>query len=168
MIYPVVLHKEKNSDYGVTVPDLPGCFSAGQTVDEALDMAREAIELHLEGLIDEALPVPSPQTIEVHQTNPDFKDGTWALVKVDEASLRVKVIRINITLPERVLDAVDQFATQTGETRSGLLAKAAVAFIGREDELPAARRGRPPQKRRAPLIAPAASTPATNKGKAAR
>ena len=129
-------------------------------------MAQEAIERHLEGLIDEALPVPSPGTIEAHQSNREFKDGTWALVKVDEASLRVKVIRINITLPERVLDAVDQFATQTGETRSGLLAKAAVAFIGREDQLPAARRGRPPQKRRAPVIAQAVVT--KPKGKATR
>ncbi len=60
MNYPVVLHKDKTSDYGVTVPDLPGCFSAGKTVDEALAMAKEAIELHLEGLTDEGQPVPRP------------------------------------------------------------------------------------------------------------
>ena len=58
MNYPVVLHKDRDSDYGVTVPDLPGCFSAGKTVDEALAMAKEAIELHIEELIDEGLPVP--------------------------------------------------------------------------------------------------------------
>ena len=53
MNYPVVIHKDKKSDYGVSVPDLPGCISAGATVDEALAMVREAIELHLEGLIEE-------------------------------------------------------------------------------------------------------------------
>ena len=41
MIYPIVLHKDKDSDYGATVPDLPGCFSAGATLDEALEMNRE-------------------------------------------------------------------------------------------------------------------------------
>ena len=49
MNYPIVIRKQKRSDYGVTVPDLPGCFSAGKTLDDALAMAREAIELHLEG-----------------------------------------------------------------------------------------------------------------------
>ena len=58
-----------------TVPDLPGGFTAGRWGDETLDMAQEAIELHLEGLIDEALPVPSPGTIEVHQSHREFKDG---------------------------------------------------------------------------------------------
>ncbi len=42
MNYPIVVHKEKGSDYGVTVPDLPGCFSAGGTLDEALAMACDA------------------------------------------------------------------------------------------------------------------------------
>ena len=50
MRYPVVIHKDHNSDYGVTVPDLPGCFSAAETMDEALREAVEAIECHLEGL----------------------------------------------------------------------------------------------------------------------
>ena len=59
MNYPIVIHKDKRSDYGVTVPDLPGCFSAGGTLDEALAMAKEAIELHLEGLIEEGQPIPA-------------------------------------------------------------------------------------------------------------
>ena len=51
MRYPVVVHKDPHSDYGVTVPDLPGCFSAGETLDEALQEVVEAIEAHLEGLL---------------------------------------------------------------------------------------------------------------------
>ena len=47
MRYPVVIHKDPDSDYGVTVPDLPGCFSAGTTLDEVLVNAREAIECHI-------------------------------------------------------------------------------------------------------------------------
>ena len=60
MNYPIVIHKDKGFDYGVTVPDLPGCFSAGGTIDEAMEMAREAIELHLEGLIELGEVVPDP------------------------------------------------------------------------------------------------------------
>ncbi len=46
MRYPIVIHKDEGSCYGVTVPDLPGCFSAGYTLDETFEMAREAIEGH--------------------------------------------------------------------------------------------------------------------------
>ena len=112
MNYPVVLHKDRDSDYGVTVPDLPGCFSAGKTVDEALAMAKEAIELHLEGLIQDGELVPRPAGIERHQ-QPEFRGGMWALVSIDPATLRVNAKRINITMPERVLDAIDRFTQAT-------------------------------------------------------
>ena len=51
MKYPVVIHKDENSDYGVTFPDLPGCFSAGDTIEEALANAQEAAECHIEGIL---------------------------------------------------------------------------------------------------------------------
>lgn len=83
MHYPIVIHKDKASDYGVIVPDLPGCFTAGDTMDEAIHMAHEAIELHLEGLIEEGEAVPEPGRIEDHQHNPDYAGGAWAVVSVD-------------------------------------------------------------------------------------
>jgi predicted RNase H-like HicB family nuclease len=131
MNYPVVLHKDRGSDYGVTVPDLPGCFSAGKTVDEALAMAKEAIELHLEGLIHQGQSIPRPGPIERHQENPDFRGGAWAIVTIDPAGLRVNAKRINITIPERVLDAIDSFTRQRGQTRSGFLVEAATEHMGR-------------------------------------
>ncbi len=81
MNFPVVIHKDKTSDYGVTVPDLPGCISAGATVDKALAMAREAIELHLEGLIEAGNAVPVASPIEKLRTDPKFAGGIWALVQ---------------------------------------------------------------------------------------
>ncbi len=146
MHYPVVIHKDKASDYGVTVPDLPGCFSAGATVDEALAMAKEAIELHLETLIEDGWPAPQPGTIERHKGSRDYAGGVWALVSVDPASLRVNAVRINITVPERVLDAIDRFAEENNETRSGLLVRAAIDCIGRSETLPRAKPGRPRRK----------------------
>lgn len=70
MRYPVVLHKDPDSDYGVTVPDLPGCFSAGVTPDDALTQAREAIECHLEGLLSSGEALPQPGSIEDHRQAP--------------------------------------------------------------------------------------------------
>ena len=129
MNYPIVIHEDAGSDYGVTVPDLPGCFSAGSTIDEAVSMAREAVELHLEGLIEDGQVVPDPGRIEDHRLNPDYAGGTWAVVEINPSSLRVEAKRVNVTMPKRVLDAVDRFAESHHETRSGLLTKAAVAYI---------------------------------------
>ena len=131
MRYPVVIHKDKKSDYGVTVPDLPGCFSAGETMEEALTNAVEAIECHLEGLLLDGDEIPQAQPVESHLKNKDFAGGTWALVSVDLSRLASKAKRINITLPERVLTLVDEQAKREGETRSGLLARAVMEYIGR-------------------------------------
>jgi len=129
MRYPVVIHKDVETDYGVTVPDLPGCFSAGSSIDEALAQVTEAIETHIEGLMMDREPVPLPKRIEDHQADPSFSEGVWALVTVDISKLSGKSRRVNITLPERVLASMDEFAAQRGETRSGLIAQATMEFI---------------------------------------
>jgi len=154
MNYPIVIHKDKGSDYGVTVPDLPGCFSGGSTMDEAIDMAREAIELHLEGLIEDGQLIPEACPVEVHRDDPDYRGGTWAVVAIDPANLRLKAKRVNITIPERILDAIDRFADAHNETRSRLLANAALAYIGRggpqaSDTDPSPTPRRRPKRRRA-------------------
>ncbi|MCZ6678602.1 MAG: type II toxin-antitoxin system HicB family antitoxin [Candidatus Poribacteria bacterium] len=129
MRYPVVIHKDPDSDYGVTVPDLPGCFTAGDTVDDALTQAVEAIECHIEGLMLDGEPIPPPKNIEFHPNNPDYADGVWALVTIDISKLSGKSRRVNITVPERLLAVVDEYAKRNGETRSGFLAQAALEFI---------------------------------------
>jgi len=129
MRYPVVVHKGPESDYGVTVPDLPGCFSAGETLDEALQQVVEAIECHLEGLLIDGEPVPSPKSVEYHQSNPDYSGGVWAFVAIDITKLSGKTRRVNITLPERVLSLMDKYANEHGETRSGFITQAAMEYI---------------------------------------
>ncbi len=131
MRYPVVIHKDRSSDYGVTVPDLPGCFSAGETMEDALTNAVEAIECHLEGMLFNGEAIPEAQPVEVHQKRKEYAGGTWALVSVDLSRLASKAKRINITLPERVLALVDEQAKREGESRSGLLARAVLDYIGR-------------------------------------
>jgi predicted RNase H-like HicB family nuclease len=76
----IAIHKDSESDYGVTVPDLPGCFSAASTIDEALLMAQEAIELYIETLVEDGREIPKPSDIESLRNNPDFVDAIWAVV----------------------------------------------------------------------------------------
>jgi len=84
MTFLVAIHKDADSSYGVSVPDLPGCITAGDTIDEALTMAKQAIELHLEGMLDDNLEVPNPtDDIERLRNDDDFADAIWGAVKVD-------------------------------------------------------------------------------------
>jgi len=134
MKYPVVIHKDADSDYGVTVPDLPGCFSAGDTVEDALANAIEAMECHMEGLLIDGEVIPKAQPVEQHRGRPEYSNGIWALLDVDLSKLSGKSKRVNITLPERILTQIDSFASRTGETRSGLLVHAALEYVSSHSE----------------------------------
>lgn len=129
MRFPVVLHTDDGVRYGVTVPDLPGCFSAGDTFDAALDCVLEAIDLHLEGIVEEGGDVPVPRSIAAHRSQPDYADGVWALVDVDTSKFDGRAEKVNITLPRRLLAKIDDYAKAHGETRSGFLAEAARAAM---------------------------------------
>ncbi len=128
MRYPIAIEAgDAGHAFGVVVPDLPGCFSAGDTLDEAIDQAREAIELWLETVIDDGGAVPEAGTIASHQANPEYAGWIWAVVSVDLAALSDKAERVNITLPARVLRRIDQAARAAGETRSGFIARRVLA-----------------------------------------
>jgi len=130
MRYPIVIHKDEGSDFGVTVPDIPGCYSAGDSYDEALQNAIEAIQCHLEGLLldNESLPVAS--SIDNWINDQDYTDGVWAMVDVDLAQISGKVKRVNITLPERVLNLIDLYGKSLSiKNRSAFLTDAALDFM---------------------------------------
>ena len=126
MRYPIVIHKDEGSCYGVTVPDLPGCFSAGYTLDETFQMAREAIEGHIETMLMDEEPIPMQLPLQTHLSNKDYADGIWAIVEIDLTKLRIETRKIELELPHPVLDMIDQFAARAGETRSGFIAQAAL------------------------------------------
>lgn len=72
----------KKSAYGVAVPDLPGCFSAGDTVEEAFDKAREAIEAHCEVLAEQGKEIPATKPISDWQANRDYRGWTSGVIDV--------------------------------------------------------------------------------------
>lgn len=65
MQYTVIVHNAKEGGYWVDVPSLPGCFSQGETIDEAMNNVREAIELHIQGLKDDGQDVPKEEGLVI-------------------------------------------------------------------------------------------------------
>ena len=128
MRYPIAIEPgSKTTAWGVVVPDLPGCFSAGDTLDEALNQTEEAVAHWIEVAMDEGQEIPPPSPIEtLHTTYPEFEGWLWALVKIDPAMLDDKLERVNISLPRRVLHRLDSRARSAGETRSGFIARLAI------------------------------------------
>ena len=120
--YIALIHKDADSDYGVSFPDLPGCVSAGVTLDEARAFAEEALALHLEGLVEDGEPVPEPSTLEAVMDDPAHRDGVAILVGM---LTRARTVRVNITLAEDALREIDRYADAHGYTRSGFLTRAA-------------------------------------------
>lgn len=128
MRYPIAIEPgSKTTAWGVVVPDLPGCFSAGDTLDEALNQTEEAVAHWIEVAMDEGQEIPPPSPIETLRTTyPEFEGWLWALVKIDPAMLDDTLERVNISLPRRVLHRLDSRARSAGETRSGFIARLAI------------------------------------------
>lgn len=128
MKYPIAI--EPGSDvqaWGVVVPDLPGCFSAADSgIDDAIENAKEAIELWIECALDSGEPVPPPGRIHTHQSKPEFAGWIWAIVEIDPAVMDDTIERVNITLPRRILARIDAKARAAGESRSGYIAHLAL------------------------------------------
>ena len=119
----------ENTAFGVAVPGLPGCFSAGETLDEAMDNACAAIDFHCATLIEDGEAIPPAGTIAEYQADPDFAGWIWAVVDVPVEKYFGPAERVNITLPRVTLARIDDFARQHNVTRSGFLAEAATAAM---------------------------------------
>jgi predicted RNase H-like HicB family nuclease len=135
MELPLAIHKDPDSVYGVTIPDVPGCYSFGDSIDEAIKNAREAVYSHFEAMVEQgdALEVKASR-IEDLTKEEDFAGAIWALVDIDLSKIDAKPERINISLPRFVLKKIDTFAESRHETRSGFISRAALAVIAEEME----------------------------------
>lgn len=81
MKFPIAIEPvAKSAAWGVVVPDLPGCFSAGDTVEKAFANAVEAIEAHCEVLADDNVAIPAPRPLSERQCDPEYAGWVWALV----------------------------------------------------------------------------------------
>ena len=78
--YIALIHKDRDSDYGVSFPDLPGCVTAGATLEEARALVSEALALHLEGMAEDGEAIPEPSTIDALMAERENKDAVAFLV----------------------------------------------------------------------------------------
>ncbi len=123
--YLALVHKDEDSAYGLSFPDLPGCFAAADGADDILRKAVEALELWFE---DEVAVDPRGLTAITAEVADDLAAGAFLIaVPLVQPASRQK--RVNISLDAGTLAAIDAAADGLGLTRSGFLAMAALNEI---------------------------------------
>ncbi|WP_343551271.1 type II toxin-antitoxin system HicB family antitoxin [Pantoea sp.] len=134
MFYPIAIEAgDDTSAFGVTVPDLPGCFSAGETLEEAVKNAKEAITGHLELMVELGHDIPAVSELKSLMKEPDYVGYVWVLVDVDVTRIFGGSEKINVTLPKLLIDRIDRCVATHPEfkTRSGFLAQVALERIAK-------------------------------------
>ena len=129
IIYFAKLHAERDSGYSVEIVDLPGCFTEGDNLDDAVRNAEEAILCHLDGMIADGEPIPEPPRM-LHAVEP----GAFLVgIHVDLEKLQIsnKTVRLSVTIPQRALARIDHAARLADTSRSGFLTQAALTYIER-------------------------------------
>jgi predicted RNase H-like HicB family nuclease len=123
MRYPIAIeHGTSTSAFGIVVPDLPGCFSGGDSLDEAMSAAEEAAAAWIDAALDAGEGVPRPSPLDALRHEAEYAGWSFGVITVDPALLDDTVERVNITLPRRVLHRLDALARAAGESRSGYIA----------------------------------------------
>jgi predicted RNase H-like HicB family nuclease len=121
-----IIHEEDGS-FGISFPDFPGVVSGGASVDEALQRGAETLAFHVAGMIEDRddLPVLRRSMSELRR-DPEFRDELRdAMAVLVPIELPGKAVRVNISMDERLLGAIDRAANARGESRSSFLAMAA-------------------------------------------
>lgn len=123
MRYPIAIESGTDTTaFGIVVPDLPGCFSAGDTLDEAMAGAEEAAAAWVDTALDAGQAIPAPTSLDAIRQRPDYAGWTFGVITLDPALLDDTTERVNITLPRRVLKRLDALARAAGESRSSYIA----------------------------------------------
>ena len=130
MRYPVAIHKDQDSCYGVTVPDIPGCFSAGETLDEAIKNVQAALSSHLEILAEEGELAPKSSVVDEHIKNKEYAGATWAYADIDVSAYLGKTEKATVTLPKLLITKIDALVAAGGaKNRSSFLADSALKSL---------------------------------------
>ncbi len=123
MRYPIAIEPGTDTTaFGVVVPDLPGCFSAGDTLDEAIAGAEEAAAAWIDAALDAGEAIPGPTSLEAVRLKAEYSGWVFGVITLDPALMDDTIARVNITLPRRVLKRLDALARAAGESRSGYIA----------------------------------------------
>jgi len=125
--YVAVIEKEPDSAFGVWFPDVEGCFSAGDTLEEAVANAAAALRQHAEALESAGRPLSAPRNADNVLRDKDvraaIKKGA-VLFSVPLLADAGRTVRINISLDKGLVDQIDAAASKRGLTRSAFIAQA--------------------------------------------
>ena len=133
VIYFTKLHRESDGSYSVAVLDLPGCFSAADSLQDVPARAEEAILCHIDGMLADGETIPRPPAERpASDLAVDLQpDEALAFIPVDLNKLDAmnKTMRLNVTIPIRTVALVDAAAKRAKVSRSRLLTQAADAYL---------------------------------------
>ncbi len=125
--YIGLIRKDEGSDYSVEFPDFPGCVSAGATIDGARKLGAEALQFHIDGMLEDGEELPPATALELIMRDPQNAGAVAFLVPVEIP--KQAAVRVNVTFAGDLLKLIDVHAARHRMTRSGFLAEAAVDRI---------------------------------------
>lgn len=131
--YIALLEAAPEGGYGVSFPDLPGCVSAGDDLDDAVAQAEEALSLHLEGMVEDGEAFPRARSM----TDIDHDLGRPSGIVYGSVTVEVADggERVNVYLPKSLLAQIEAFGQRTGiDNRSTFLRLAARQYLTLERE----------------------------------
>ena len=128
MYYYAIMDKE-DGIFGVHFPDFPGCVAVGDTEDEALASARQALAFHVDGMREDGEAIPAATSLEEirHHTG---VDAGHVITAIPLVSVLGKAVRVNLSIDAGKLAAIDTEAKARGLTRSAFIVAAALEEIG--------------------------------------
>jgi predicted RNase H-like HicB family nuclease len=124
--YIALIHLGREG-YGISFPDFPGCISGGDTFSDTLASGTEALRFHVEGMRADGDRIPEPRSFEEVRSDPELAeeiDGA-IVAAVPLLPSRGKAVRIQVSIDDQLLAAIDAEATRRGVSRSAFLTEAA-------------------------------------------
>lgn len=120
-----ILHEE-NGVFGVSFPDFPGCITGADTEEDAIRKADEALTFHVAGMLEDGETLPIGRSMRELVADPSVRElldgGVLFMARYE---LPKRALRINVSMDESLIEAIDRAAEQANESRSGFLAEAA-------------------------------------------
>ena len=127
--YYMFMHKGEKFGYWCEFPDLPGCFSDGDTIDDLMKNAADAMESWLDATVDDGGSMPEASNAETLKKKMDECDDPVLFIAPVTGYLSDTPVRINITSTESKIAEITAFAKKVGRTRSELMVDATLEYV---------------------------------------
>jgi predicted RNase H-like HicB family nuclease len=124
--HTLALVHQEDGNFGISFPDFPGCISTAGSFADVVERGRQALALHIEGMIEDGVPMP---LVATGQELFGSEEARGAIVVAVPVEMPGRAVRVQITMDENLLAALDRQAKVRGATRSGAIAEAVRASL---------------------------------------